>query len=323
MAARRRETIGCQIILIMTTYTRREASKLMLAAAAASLLMPSLVSFKSNGIMKRNIPSSGELLPVVGLGTWQTFDVHNDKDMHKQLTEVLLEMKQLGGAMIDSSPMYGSSEAVVGDLIQRASIRDAFFYATKVWTTGKEEGIAQMNASFKKMQRDVMDLMQIHNLVDWQTHIKTLRRWKEQGKIRYWGFTHYTNASHETLAKLIKRERPDFVQFNYSINQRHAEDFLLNVSRDNEAAVIINRPYDGGSLFRKTKGKALPEWCKDLDINSWGQYFLKYILSHEAVNCVIPGTSKVKHVIDNMKAGYGRLPDMQERQKMVDHLKIM
>jgi len=271
--------------------------------------------------MKRIIPSSGEKLPVVGLGTWQTFDVGGDQDKRQVLSEVLLQLKSLGGSMIDSSPMYGSSEKVVGDLIQKLNIDEDFFYATKVWTSGRDEGIRQMKSSFNKMQRQQMDLMQIHNLVDWQTHIKTLRDWKESGQIRYWGFTHYTDSSHDTLSKLIKAESPDFVQFNYSINERHAERFLLDTAKDHGAAVIINRPYDGGNLFRKTKGKDLPVWAENIDIASWGQYFLKYILSHDAVNCVIPGTSKPHHAKDNLGAGYGRMPSAVERQKMVAYLK--
>jgi len=304
-------------------FTRREAIKLAGCATAAAMAMPSLFAFNSETIMKRQIPSSGEMLPIVGLGTWQTFDVGSNKTEREPLKEVLKEMKSLGGAMIDSSPMYASSEQVVGDLTTDLGISDHFFYATKVWTTGRREGIEQMNASMAKMQRTKMDLMQIHNLVDWETHIKTLRDWKEEGKISYFGFTHYTNSSHETLAKLIKQERPDFVQFNYSINERHAEKNLLNVAQDHGAAVIINRPYDGGNLFRKVKGKELPDWSTDLDITSWGQYFLKYILSHNAVNCVIPGTSKAKHVIDNMGAGYGRLPDRSQRKKMLDYLSML
>lgn len=302
---------------------RREAIKLIGCAAATTLITPSLYAINSNSIMKRIIPSSGEQLPVIGLGTWQTFDVGNNQEKREPLLDVLKTMKSLGGAMIDSSPMYASSETVVGDLTQELGIENSFFYATKVWTEGKNNGISQMNASFNKMQRKTMDLMQIHNLVDWQTHIKTLRDWKEEGKIRYFGFTHYTNNSHETLVKLIKQERPDFVQFNYSINERNAEQQLLNVAKDNGTAVIINRPYDGGNLFRSVKGKELPVWCKDLDINSWGQYFLKYIISHEAVNCVIPGTSKAKHAEDNMKAGYGKLPNNKERLQMLNYLKAL
>ena len=225
--------------------------------------------------------------------------------------------------MIDSSPMYATSEEVVGDLSLNIKNNDHFFYATKVWTNGREAGIQQMESSLHKMQRQKMDLMQIHNLVDWKTHIKTLRNWKAAGKIRYFGFTHYTNDSHETLAQLIKQEKPDFVQFNYAINDRNAEQKLLNVAKDNGTAVIINRPYNGGSLFRHVNGKELPQWCTELGITSWGQFFLKYILSHDAVNCVIPGTSKVKHVKDNMGAGYGILPNNNERVKMLKHIQTL
>lgn len=307
----------------MTCYSRREATKMMSLGTASLMLVPSMVSFKSNNIMKRSIPSSGERLPIVGLGTWQTFDVGNDTQKRNQLLEVLIKMNELGGAMIDSSPMYGTSEAVVGDLSSSLKLEEDFFYATKVWIEGRQQGIDQMRASFRKMKRTVMDLMQIHNLVDWKTHSKTLRDWKAQGKIRYWGLTHYTNASHDTLEKLIQNEKPDFVQFNYSISERNAEKRLLSVALDQGVAVIINRPYDGGSLFRITRGKTIPEWCAEIDINSWGQFFLKYILTHKAVTCVIPGTSKPHHVADNLKAGYGRLPDDKQREKMLNFLKTL
>lgn len=302
------------------SWNRREAIQAIGCATAAVAVMPSLFAENSETLMKRKIPSSGEALPIVGLGTWQTFDVGNNSSQREPLERVLLKMKSLGGTMIDSSPMYGSSEKVVGDLCSKLDIPNDFFYATKVWTTGKQQGIDQMEDSFRKMRRDQMDLMQIHNLVDWQTHAKTLKDWKAEGKIRYWGLTHYTNSAHEKLAQVIKQEQPDFVQFNYSINDRHAENFLLETAKDHAVAVIINRPYDGGNLFRKVRGKDLPDWCADWDIASWGQYFLKYILSHDAVNCVIPGTSKEKHVIDNMGAGYGRLPDAQTQQIMLKHL---
>lgn len=299
---------------------RREAIQWVCYATVGAYLVPSLLAFKNNAMMTRKIPSSGEELPIVGLGTWQTFDVNNDQQQRLELSQVLKEMIRLGGTMIDSSPMYGTSEKVVGDLCTDLNMKDAFFYATKVWTSGRQAGIDQMNASMLKMQCQQMDLMQIHNLVDWETHIKTLRDWKSEEKIRYWGFTHYTDASHKELAKLIKKEHPDFVQFNYSINNRHAEQQLLDIARDHGVAVIINQPFDSGNLFRKIRGKHLPGWCAEIDINSWGQYFLKYILGNEAVNCVIPGTSQVKHVIDNMGAGYGRLPNANERNKMIAHL---
>jgi diketogulonate reductase-like aldo/keto reductase len=287
-------------------------------------LFPFLSSFNfKQNMLQRKIPISNQFLPVIGLGTWQTFDVRNTSDERKQLTQVLLEMKRLGGSVIDSSPMYGNSEKVVGDLTQEVNFKNDLFYATKVWTSGKEAGINQMETSFRLMQRKKMDLMQIHNLVDWKTHVKTLRDWKEMGKIKYWGITHYTDSSHSQLEKVIKSEKPDFVQFNYSILSRHAEKSLFETIRKYNTAVLINRPFEQGSLFRVTKGKEIPSWAKAYDINSWGQFFLKFILSNELVTCVIPGTSKPHHAIDNMMAGYGEMPDAKTRMKMYSYIKTL
>ena len=299
--------------------SRRQTIK-NLAIAGIGLTTLPVLNFNKKSMSKRAIPSTGELLPVIGLGTWQTFDVGNSIDDQERLQTVLNEMLQLGGTMIDSSPMYGTSEKVVGDLSQKTADANGFFYATKVWTTGEQSGINEMNASFQKMQRDTMDLMQIHNLLDWKTHLKTIRKWKASGKIRYWGVTHYVDSAHQELADFIKAERPDFVQFNYSIRDRHAEKFLLPTAQEFGTATIINRPFETGKLFPLVKGKKLPEWASDYDIHSWGQFFLKFILSHPGVNCVIPGTSKVKHLIDNMKAGYGRFPDEKGREKMAQFI---
>jgi len=299
-------------------YSRRETLSLLGLSGLGIMVSPALILPNLKGtMMKRSIPSSGELLPVIGLGTWQTFDVGSSESQRKPLCEVLKEMKKLGGKMIDSSPMYRTSEKVVGDLTNELDIQDSFFYATKVWTDGKDSGIQQMQESMRKMRRKAMDLMQIHNLVDWRTHLKTLRDWREQGKIRYIGITHYMNSAHSELERVIKSEEDiDFVQLNYSIRSRHAERSLLDMAMDNQVAVIINRPYESGSLFRITKGKEIPIWVKEWDINSWGQFFLKFILSHPAVTCIIPGTSKPHHLVDNMQAGYGRLPDGETRVKM-------
>lgn len=292
---------------------RRSAIKGIALTAGAGWINPLHFSF-SDSIAKRVIPSTGQKLPIVGIGTWQTFDVAENQEGRIRLTEVLKKVKELGGSVIDSSPMYGSSEAVVGDLTAQLDFQDQFFYATKVWTSGRQNGIDQMNTSFRLMNRKTMDLMQIHNLLDWQVHMKTLKQWKEEGKIKYWGITHYTNASHPRLAEIIKAEKPDFVQFNYAINDRHAEDQLLGVAQDNGTAVLVNRPFGGGALFRWSKNKILPEWCREYQIQSWAQFFLKYIIAHPAVTCVIPGTGKVEHAIDNMNAGY-HITEGQEFQK--------
>lgn len=303
-------------------YSRREILQLCGIAGLGLATTPSLLSFSQKETMgQRVIPGSGEKLAMVGLGTWQTFDIGNSQTELEIRKQVLAKMYESGGTVIDSSPMYGSSETVVGKAASQLESQDKFFYATKVWTSGKQSGIDQMNSSLSKMQRKTMDLMQIHNLVDWETHMKTLRSWKEEGKIRYWGLTHYVDSAHSKLENIIKAEKPDFVQFNYSISSRNAEKSLFETCRKNEVATIINQPYDSGNLFRKVKGKELPSWASDYGIASWGQYFLKFILSNKDVTCVIPGTSNLKHVIDNMGAGYAALPNNTGREKMAKYLK--
>lgn len=274
-------------------------------------------------MIRRNIPSTGEPLPVVGVGTWQTFDVPDTAEALQPLAEVLKILREKGGRMIDSSPMYGRSEAVVGQLTASSPEVNDFFYATKVWTSGREAGIRQMENSMSEMQRKRLDLMQIHNLVDWQTHVRTLKSWKEAGRIRYWGITHYTDASHSELERVIRQEKPDFAQFNYSIRSRHAENSLLETCQKHGTAVIVNQPYESGSLFRLTRGKELPDWAREQDIQSWGQFFLKFILGHPAVTCVIPGTADPRHMRDNAQAGYGKLPDAETRERMVGFLSSM
>lgn len=269
-------------------------------------------------VMTRPIPKSGEALPAVGLGTWQTFDIGRDAGERSRRREVLELLFQGGGSVIDSSPMYGRSEGVVGDLLAAMGARDRAFLATKVWTRGRADGIAQMEQSLSRFRTDRLDLMQIHNLVDWRTHLKTLRAWKEEGRIRYLGITHYTTGALEDLAAIIEREPIDFVQFAYSLDVRQAERRLLPLAAERGVATLINRPYEKGALFRAVRGRALPAWAADFGCATWGQFFLKYILSHPAVTCVIPGTSKPKHMLDNLGAGRGRLPDAAERRRMVE-----
>ncbi|GGB86043.1 aldo/keto reductase [Dyadobacter sediminis] len=288
----------------------------------AALLQPVMSVAETSGkmILQRSIPATGEKMPAVGLGSWQQFDVGTNAAERTPLKAVLQEMEKLGGKMIDSSPMYGRSEQVIGDLSTELKLNDRFFMATKVWTTGKQEGITQMNDSLRKMGRKKMDLMQVHNLQDWQTHLKTLKDWKEEGKIRYIGVTHYTDSAHARLEQIVKTAGIDFVQFNYSIRSRNAEKSLLSAAKDSGVAVIVNEPFDQGALFRAVKGKQLPDWAKEYDISSWAQYFLKYLLSNQAVTCIIPGTSDVKHLTDNLGAGLGKLPDENGRKKMLEWL---
>ena len=283
-------------------------------------------AFHSPGIIagvieKRGIPVSGEMIPVIGLGTWQTFDAGNSQEKRKALLKVLEKLNKGGGSVVDSSPMYGSSESVVGDLSGELKIRPKLFLATKVWTSGREDGIRQMNESFRKMKTDTMNLMQVHNLVDVHTHLATLRKWKEEGKIKYFGITHYLPSVYPEMERLIKSEKPDFVQFCYNIATRDAEKQLLPLAKEMGVAVIINRPFEEGNLFNIVEGKLLPAWAKDYEMNTWAQFFLKFILSHPSVTCAIPATSNPAHMEENALAGSGRLPDEKTREKMAEYFR--
>lgn len=288
--------------------------------SALSLVPLTISATPVAAMLKRTIPSSGELLPAIGLGTWQTFDVGNAATKREPLKEVLKTLLDKGGSVVDSSPMYGSSEKVAGDLSTELNINAKLFIATKVWTTGKDEGIAQMNRSFNLLQRKQVDLMQIHNLVDWQIHLKTLRDWKEQGRIRYLGITHYTEHAYSKIEDILKNNPVDFLQINYSLLSRMAEERLFPLAKEKGVAIIINQPFEEGALFQRVKGKVLPAWASEFDCNSWGQFFLKFILSHSAVTCVIPGTSKPHHMTDNAGAGFGKLPDENQRRQMIQFI---
>jgi len=296
--------------------TRRKALATLSAVGMAPLAYAMKLS--QAGLLQRTIPSTGELLPAIGVGTWQTFDVGGSESDRNPLKEVLQKMIESGSKVIDSSPMYGHSEEVVGDLSTELNLNSKLFIATKVWTSGEEAGIRQMNQSFARLKRQKIDLMQVHNLVDWQTHMKTLRKWKEEGKIRYIGITHYIDSTHDTLADIITKNPIDFVQVNYNVSDTHAENRLFPTAQERKVAVIINRPFQEGALFDRVKGKTLPAWASEFDCKSWAQFFLKFILSHPAVTCAIPGTDKVSHLIDNLGAAVGRLPDEKQRAKMVE-----
>jgi diketogulonate reductase-like aldo/keto reductase len=303
-------------------FSRREVLKLGLGLSISPFLLSpafagsNYLSATDEPITKRPIPVSGEMIPVIGLGTWRTFDAGKSKEKRTPLLEVLKTLVKKGASVIDSSPMYGSSETVVGDLLQELNIRNKLFLATKVWTSGKEDGIHQMNQSFQKMKTSTMDLMQVHNLLDVHTHLKTLRSWKDEGKIKYFGITHYMPGVYPEMIRLIKTEKPDFVQFCYNIATRDAEKELLPLAKEKGIAVLINRPFEEGNLFNVVEGHPLPLWAKEYDINSWAQFFLKFIISHPAVTCAIPGTSKALHLEDNLGAATGKLPDEKTRNKM-------
>jgi diketogulonate reductase-like aldo/keto reductase len=301
--------------------TRRTVLKGM-AGAGAWLAANTLAAPQptSGELIKRPIPSSGEQLSVIGLGTYQAFDVGTSESERAPLREVLQAQVDQGGSVVDSSPMYGRAEGVVGDLATEAELRNSLFLATKVWTSGREAGIRQMEESFRLMKTPTMDLMQIHNLVDCRTHTATLKDWKKQGRVRYVGITHYHEGAYDELERLIKTREYDFVQLNYSIAEREAEESVLPLARDLGVAVIANRPFAKASLFSRVRGKDVPEWAKEFDCASWAQFFLKYVVSHPALTCAIPATSKLQHLLDNAGAGVGRLPDEKTRRRMADYM---
>ena len=261
-------------------------------------------------------PQEKVKLPKIGLGTWQTFDVGGDAAARAQLRNVL---KLLNGNVVDSSPMYGSSETVAGDLIAELGLRKRLFVATKVWTQGRDEGIRQMETSFQRLRVQTMDLMQVHNLVDVATHAKTLQEMKSSGKVRFIGITHYTASAYGAVERELKANPWDFLQINYSLGERDAEKRILPLAREKKIKVIINRPFAEGSLFRKTKSQPLPPWAVELGIASWAQYFLKWIVSHPAVTCAIPGTGRPEHMKDNLAAGEGPMPDEKARRRMAEY----
>jgi len=292
---------------------RRRFLKLAGATALAGALPP-LTAAES--MRTRPIPSSGEALPVVGLGTARQFDVDSDPASLEPLRKVLETLLEQGARVVDTSPMYGRAEAVLGHLLEAHALHDRTFLATKVWTRGRQDGIRQMKASLALLRTDSVDLMQVHNLVDWRIHMETLRAWKEQGIIRYTGMTHYRTDAFAELEEAVRAGRPDFVQLNYSILTPDAEARLLPMARDLGVAVLVNLPYERGEVFRRAQGKALPPIATELGCASWGQFFLKWILGHPAVTCVIPGTSRPTHALDNAGAGFGPLPDAAQRAEM-------
>lgn len=293
------------------------------ASALALVVTPEELSAATKTMHERAIPKSGEKLAIMGMGTSGTFDVSASEANLKQLTEVARIFFDMGGQLVDSSPMYGAAESIVGKTLARLKGKQPLFAATKVWADGKQAGIRQMQRSFRHLGVRRMDLMQIHNLRDWKTHLPTLRAWKDNGTIRYIGITTSHGRFHDELERLLKTEPLDFVQLSYNIVDREVEKKLLPLAQDKGVATLVNRPFQRGSLFRKVDGKPLPEWAAEIDCESWGQFFLKFAAGHPAVTCLIPATSKPKHMADNMNAGFGRLPDAKLRNKMVAYIESL
>jgi aryl-alcohol dehydrogenase-like predicted oxidoreductase len=289
--------------------------------AGVSLVWPGGASAEAP-MLTRSIPRTGEALPAVGLGTWQTFDAGEGEVERAPLLEVLRRFLDGGGRVVDSSPMYGRAETVVGDLLAGLGRAGAPFLATKVWTTGRSAGEAQMRESMRRLRVERLDLMQVHNLLDWETHLPVLREWKAKGRVRYIGITHYSPAAFERMEKLLRGEQLDFVQLPYSLATREAEKRLLPAAADTGTAVLVMRPFEQGGLFRAVKGKPLPGWADELGCRSWSQVFLKFVLSHPAVTCVIPATAKPEHLSENLRAGLAPLPDETMRRRMAESLRI-
>jgi len=263
------------------------------------------------------IPATGERVPIIGMGSWLTFDIGDDLDARAARLEVLRAFVAHGGGVVDSSPMYGSSEEVIGWCLKRLQNSGGLFAATKVWTPGRRLGIMQMDSSEKLWGVERFDLMQIHNMLDWETHLGTLKDWKAEGRIRYLGITTSHGRRHDELEAALRRERFDFVQFTYNLEDREVERRLLPLAAERGVAVIINRPFQRGGLFRRVRGKPLPEWAGEIDCANWAQCFLKFVVSHPAVTCAIPATSRVEHMVENMGAARGRLPDAAMRERMI------
>jgi diketogulonate reductase-like aldo/keto reductase len=269
-------------------------------------------------LLESPIPSTGERLQRIGLGTWRGFDVGGNVTARAELAQALQVLVAAGARLIDTSPMYQSSEVVLGDLMAASRLRERIFLATKVWTSGRNEGIRQMQDSMSRLRSERVDLMQIHNLLDWQTQLRTLRAWKDQERIRYIGITHYQASAHESVIRILRAEPLDFLQLNLSLDEPEAAARVLAVCAERGVAFIANRPFGGGGAFGRTRGKALPPWAAEHDIASWAQFLLKWVLSHEEVTAAIPGTSDPRHMADNLGAARGRLPDTAARRRMAE-----
>ena len=295
---------------------RRDALRWIGLAAAAAAGGRLARGKETAPLLSRPIPSTGEPLPLIGLGTWQTFDVGRSAEERAPLAEVLAAFAAAGGKLVDTSPMYGRAEEVLGDLAAEQKLRPPLFLATKVWTSGKQAGVEQMEASLRKLRVSRVDLLQVHNLLDVDHHLDTLREWKAAGRVRYVGITHYTASAHEAVARLLAERPLDFVQINYSVGERDAERRVLPVAKERGVAVLANRPFAGGDLLRRLRAKPLPSFAAEIGCTSWAQLLLKFVVGHPAVTCAIPATAKVAHLRDNMEAGRGALPDEALRARI-------
>ena len=297
--------------------SRREALRLLAASAAGCALRNRAAADEGPPMLMRAVPKSGEKIPAVGLGTYRAFDLdRSDAAEWAKAEAALRAFASAGGMLVDSSPMYGKAEGAIGDLAAGLGLDGKLFLATKVWTEGRDAGIAQMESSLAKLRTKRLDLMQVHNLLDAATHLKTLESWKRDGRVRYVGITHWRDDAHDELLRALGAHDLDFVQLNYSAGERAAETRVLKMAADRGVAVIANRPFGAGSLFQRAAGKPLPDWAGEVGAASWAQLLLKYVLAHPAVTCAIPASRNPAHVADNLGAMRGPLPDAKQRARI-------
>lgn len=299
--------------------SRRQFNQWLTYLAASSALSSSALA-QDSSVIQKVIPKSGEKISAIGMGTWITFDKQTSQVDVMNYVDILRHFFQAGGQMIDSSPMYGYAQQFLGELLPRINNKTDLFTATKVWTYGQRAGQQQMQKSAELWGIDQFKLMHIHNMLDWESHLITLNEWKQQGKLKYTGITTSHGRRHKDLIQMLKSQPVDFVQFSYHLNNREAENYLLPLAQDLGVAVVINRPFQTGHLFQMIQGKKLPDFAKEINCKTWSQYFLKFIISHPAVTCAIPATSKLSHMQENMQALKGPMPDEALRQEMLRYI---
>ena len=295
---------------------RRELLKIGLCAGASVLLPSGGLLAQADPLIRKKIPSTGETIPIIGVGTARRYEQIHTEAEKAPLRDTLRQFKESGGTVIDSSPTYGTAEAVVGELVDELKIRDSLFLATKVSTSGRQAGLDQIQQSFKRLRTAKIDLIAVHNLRDTKTQLQTLRELKQAGRIRYIGITTSFENQYPEFEQTIKAETPDFIQVDYALDNRNADQRILPLAADRGTAAMINLPFGRGRLFNAVQGKKLPEWAAEFDCKTWAQFFLKYIVSHPAVTCAVPGMAKAEYVVDNLGAARGRLPDRAMRQRM-------
>ena len=298
--------------------TRRNVIKAGMAVSASLLLQPQYLSAQSQPLIQKKIPSSGEAIPIIGIGTARRYEEVKSDAEKVPLRETIRQFQALGGKVIDSSPSYGTAEAVVGELVDGLKVRDSLFLATKVSlrNVGREEGIKQIEESFRKLRTNKIDLVAVHNLRDTDVQLKTLREMKAAGRIRYVGITTSFDNQYGEFEQVMKRETLDFIQVDCALDNRDAGERIIPLAPDRGMAVMINLPFGRGRLFNAVQGKTLPEWASEFDCATWAQFFLKYLVSHPAITCAVPGMARPEYVVDNLGAARGRLPDAAMRKRM-------